>query len=150
MKSILAALDFSAAMPEVAAKAAALARTTGARLWLVHVAAPEPDLVGTRVGPKYVREDRANTLRQEHRELHALRDKLAESGTDVEALLVQGPTVSTLLENAAELKVDVIVMGTHGRSGIRRMLMGSVCEQVLRESPVPLHIIPIRAEEEEA
>ncbi|HOP42728.1 MAG: universal stress protein [Flavobacteriales bacterium] len=144
MNTILAPVDLSELTPRVAAQAASLSRAFGAQLWLIHVAAPDPDFVGFRTGPQYVRDHRAEILKQEHRDLHDLRDLLRAEGVNAEALLVQGPTTETILQEAADLNADLIVMGSHGRSGLFKALVGSVCEQVLRESNVPVHIVPAK------
>ncbi|MCB0807798.1 MAG: universal stress protein [Flavobacteriales bacterium] len=147
MKTILVPIDLSDITSAVVEHAVQLGRAFDADLWLVHVAAPDPDFVGFRTGPQYVRDHRAEELRQEHRELHDLRDRLCADGVKAEALLVQGPTTSTILEEAADLGAELIVMGSHGRSGLFKALVGSVCEQVLQDSPVPLYIVPARGHE---
>ena len=144
MKTILVPIDLSDITPRVVDHAGRLARAFDAHLWLVHVAAPDPDFVGFKTGPQYVRDHRAEVLRQEHRDLHDLRDRLRADGLNAEALLIQGPTTESILEEAADLGAELIVMGSHGRSGLFKALVGSVCEQVLRDSPVPVCVIPAR------
>jgi nucleotide-binding universal stress UspA family protein len=63
-------------------------------------------------------------------------------GLDCEALLVQGPTTETILELVPKLHVDMIVMGSHGRGALFKAFVGSVSEQVLRDSQVPVLIVP--------
>jgi nucleotide-binding universal stress UspA family protein len=65
-----------------------------------------------------------------------------EQGLQAEALLVQGPTTETLLEEVERLQIDLIVMGSHGRGGLYKAFVGSVSEQVLDKSPVPVLIVP--------
>ncbi len=142
MKNILVPIDLSNATPQVLDVASSMAQPLGAKLWLVHVAAPDPDFVGFEAGPKYVREHRADVLRREHVELQALSKALADRGLLAEALLVQGPTAETLLDEVERLKADLIIMGSHGRSGLFKALVGSVSEQVLRDSKVPVMIVP--------
>lgn len=144
MKNILAPIDLSPISRAVIDHAAELATAMKARLWLVHVAAPDPDFVGYDVGPKHVRQQRANVLRVEHGELQKFADALRSKGVDAEALLVQGPTSATILDEVARLKVDLVVMGSHGRSGLFKALLGSVCSQVLEDGQVPVLIIPAR------
>jgi nucleotide-binding universal stress UspA family protein len=59
--------------------------------------------------------------------------------------VVQGAAVATILDRALTLPADLIVMGTHGRSGVDRMLMGSVTERVLRKAACPVLTVPIRS-----
>jgi nucleotide-binding universal stress UspA family protein len=142
MKNILVPIDFSAVQQTLVDTAGNLAKGLGAKLWLVHVAAPDPDFVGFKVGPEYVREQRADILRQEHQDIQAIAAHLKEGGINVEALLVQGPTTDTLLEVAQNVAADLIVIGSHGRSALFRAFVGSVSEQVLKDSKVPVMVIP--------
>ena len=67
----------------------------------------------------------------------------------IETVVKDGDFGDVILTTAKELNVDVIVMGTHGRRGLDKMLMGSVAEKVLRHSDVPLFIIPTKEEEKQ-
>lgn len=142
MKNILVPIDFSAVQQNLVSVASALAGPLNAKLWLVHVAAPDPDFVGFRVGPEYVREQRADILRQEHKEIQAMAASLKASALDAEALLVQGPTTDTILEVAQNVSADLIVIGSHGRSALFRAFVGSVSEQVLKDSKIPVLVVP--------
>lgn len=142
MKNLLVPVDFSTVQESLIATAARLGKAMGAKLWLVHVAAPDPDFVGFKVGPEYVREHRADILRQEHQDIQALAAALNKEGVQAEALLVQGPTTDTLLEVAGNVSADLIVIGSHGRSALFRAFVGSVSEQVLKESKVPVMVVP--------
>lgn len=142
MKNILVPLDLGPAHMSVLEQAAALARPLGTELWLLHVAAPDPDFVGYEAGPPHVRDQVASDLRHEHVTLQELRDRLVADGLTVEALLVQGPTAETILDEAARLGCDLIVMGTHGRRGLAKAVMGSVSDQVLRANRFPVLLVP--------
>ncbi len=142
MKNILVPIDFSAETDRVIDVAIALAKPLQAKLWLVHVAAPDPDFVGYETGPRYVREHRAEILREEHAGIQALAKRIAGSAVECEGLLIQGPTSETLIEEIDRLKAEMIIMGSHGRSGLFKAFVGSVSEQVLRDSRVPVLIVP--------
>lgn len=142
MKNILVSTDFSEVQQQLLAMATTLAKGAGAKVWLVHVAAPDPDFVGFSVGPKYIREQRADILRQEHQEIQAQAEQMQAEGVECEALLVQGPTTDTLLEMAGKVQADLIIMGSHGKSALFRAFVGSVSEQVLKESRTPVLIVP--------
>lgn len=142
MKNILVPIDFSAVQESLIAVASTIAKPIGAKLWLVHVAAPDPDFVGFKVGPAYVREHMAEILRQEHQDIQELAAGLKASGVEAEALLVQGPTTDTLLEVAANVKAEMIIVGSHGRGALFRAFVGSVSEQLLKESKVPVLVVP--------
>jgi nucleotide-binding universal stress UspA family protein len=70
------------------------------------------------------------------KELQQLESKTPE--VRVEHRLVQGYAAAEILRMAAELKCDLILMGTHGRTGVGRLLMGSVAEQIVRKAPCPV------------
>ena len=142
MQNIVAAIDFSAISHDVVELAANLAETYGAALSLVHVAAPDPAFVGYEAGPQSVRNDRAQELHREHQDLHRLAEELRARGLRVTPLLVQGPTVDTLLEEARRLQADILVMGSHGRGALLSILLGSVSTGVLRHAPCPVLVVP--------
>ena len=69
------------------------------------------------------------------------RESQAAIGASVEVVIVEKPPVEAILETARDLRVDLILMGTHGRRGAGRLLLGSVAERVLRESVQPVMAI---------
>jgi nucleotide-binding universal stress UspA family protein len=146
MKHILAALDFPDVTVPVVEAAAEQARMSGAKLWILHVAAPEPDFVGYEAGPQHVRDARAAELREEHRALQAIKEELAAEGLNAEALLISGFTADTILAEAERLAADLIVIGSHGHSLLHDLLIGSVCVEVIRRSPLPVLAVPKRRE----
>jgi len=137
---VLAAVDFDDATPAVVEMAQRVAGADG-RVILVHVAAPDPDFVGFAAGPDTVRDARAEELRDEHRHLQRMADSLRAHDVDATALLVQGPTVETLLAQADDLDADIVVVGSHGRSGIAKFMLGSVGEAMVRESHRPVLVV---------
>ena len=142
MKTILVAVDFSPVSERAVDAAAALAGGVGGKVWLLHVAAPDPDFVGYSVGPTEVRDSIASALRTEHRDLEALAARVAQSGVEVEPLMIQGPTVEAIVHKATDLDADVIVLGSHGHGVLMRALLGSVSEGVLRAAGRPVLIVP--------
>ena len=81
---------------------------------------------------------------------HRLRDRAEEAGVEtVETLVREGVPYSTILDYADDNDVDLIVMGTHGRTGLDRYLLGSVTERVVRKSDVPVLTIRSAPEGEE-
>jgi len=130
--TILHPTDFSDRSRFALQMAAALARDYAARLVIVHVATPTPVVYGEGVVPvqpdDYKDELRShlNTLQVEGGEIHA------------ERLLVDGDPATEILRLAGEMNADLVVMGTHGRTGLSRLLMGSVAEQVVRRVDCPV------------
>lgn len=142
MKNILVPLDLSAISGRVLDVATEISKRMNVKLWLVHVAAPEPDFVGFDVGPESVREIRADELRKEHVDLQRSAADLRDRSIQCEALLVQGPTSETILSMITKLKADMVIMGSHGHGALYKTFVGSISEQVLSKSPVPVVIVP--------
>ncbi|KAB1188730.1 MULTISPECIES: universal stress protein [Haloferax] len=78
--------------------------------------------------------------------LERVGSRLRAAGVDVEATVTEGTPESEILEFANRDDIDLVVMGTHGRSGLDRYLIGSVAERVVRSSPVP--VLTVRQESE--
>jgi len=142
MKAILAAIDFSPVSDRVVALAAELARHFRCPLRLLHVAAEEPAFVGYGPGPQPVRDQRARDLRAEHRAIQERAAALRAEGIEAVGLLIQGIAVEKILAEARASGAGLLVLGSHGRSGLSRLLVGSVSEGVLRHAPCPVLVVP--------
>ena len=141
---ILVAVDLSPASKKVVAAAGDVADLTGASIYVLHAAEPDPDFVGYDAGPDAVRTQVAEELRREHREVQALAENLRERGLDATALLVRGPTVKTTLKEADSLDAGLIVVGTHGHGAVYDVLIGSYSAGIIRRSKLPVLVVPIR------
>jgi len=132
VKTVLCATDFSESSAFAFRLASALARDYGARLVVLHVV---PSPMGAYGEGIYlpVPEDYLN-------ELHDKLLQLQPHDTRVvtEHRLEVGEPVPTILQVAAESRAEVIVLGTHGRTGFGRLLMGSVAEQIVRKASCPV------------
>jgi nucleotide-binding universal stress UspA family protein len=133
IQTILHPTDFSAPAEYAFRLACSLARDHGARLIVLHVKPIEvlytDSLYVMPPDPAQVEE---NLLEQ----LHELKPPEPLAGVDY--LLREGNPVLEILRIAQESGCDLIVMGTHGRTGLRRLLVGSVAEQVLRKAGCPV------------
>jgi len=133
VKTVLCATDFSECSAFAFRLACALARDYGARLVVLHVV---PTTMGGAYGEGIylpVPEDYLN-------EMHDALNKLQPHDQRVvtEHRLEVGEPVPTILRIAAESRAEVIVLGTHGRTGIGRLVMGSVAEKIVRKAPCPV------------
>ena len=142
MSHILAAVDFSDFANSVVAQAERFGKALGAPVTLIHVAAPNPDFVGYEAGPQTVRDARAETLRAEHAKLLEHATELCERGVNANAVLVEGASAATILKEADRLEADLIVIGSHGHGKVYEVLVGSVCDGVVRRSTCPVMIVP--------
>jgi len=67
--------------------------------------------------------------------------KLKSEGANVSSITREGPVAETILAVAKEIRADAIAMCTHGRTGVQRLLMGSITEDVVRLSPIPVILL---------
>jgi len=141
---ILVAVDLSPASEKVVAAAGRVAKLTGAKVYVLHAAEPEPDFVGYDAGPETVRTQVAGEMRREHREVQALADTLRGDGVEATALLIQGPTVETTLKEADRLEAELIVVGSHGHGAVYDVLIGSYSAGIIRQSKLPVLVVPTR------
>lgn len=131
VKQILCPLDFSENSTTAAAWARNLAESFGAELHYLYVCAPiepvvpEPGMA-VYAGSEVVREIRESAQR-----------RLDEAVTDPRAVKVlrEGVPWSQIVDYAEQNDIDLIVMGTHGRSGLSHLFLGSVAEKVVRHAP---------------
>lgn len=141
---LLVPLDLSEVTDRLLEIVVRTAEATGAALWLLHVAEPDPAFVGYEAGPAVVRDAVAAEVRDRNDDLQARARSLRERGFEVTALHVQGETARTILAEAARLDADLIVMGTHGHGAMFDLLVGSVSQAVLRDSAIPVLLVPVR------
>lgn len=146
-KNILALLDFSEITDRLVKRAGELASFYEAKCWLIHVAGPDPEFVGYDVGPQYIRDHRAGVLFEEHRKLQNYKQQLVNEGINCETLLIQGQINPTITAEIKKLDIDMIVVGSHGRSKLYDLFVGSVCEYMLRHATVPIVVIPTGSKE---
>jgi len=134
---ILVPLDGSNLAESVLGPVTDLAKATGAKLTLAHVVA-----IVTVLGPRIlplVQAELEPELERAAAYLERVATRLREEGLDVDTLAVHGKTPSLALpEMADRLNVDLIAMATHGYGGLKRTLLGSVADKLLRSSSLPV------------
>ena len=132
IRTILHPTDFSKQSEFAFQLACSLSRDYGAELYVLHVM-PLP-VVAYMEGPLPIASEALQEeLRQKLDRLHAENGKFR-----VLHRLVEGEPVNEILHMATETSCDLIVMGTHGRTGVGRIMMGSVAEGVSRKAPCPV------------
>jgi nucleotide-binding universal stress UspA family protein len=139
---ILVGIDFSDSSEVIVEKTEQLAKAFSAAIWLIHVAEPNPEFVGYEAGPQSVRDSLSEQFHEEHRQIQMLAERMRNKGIDTTALLVQGSTVETLLNEASRLVVDMVVIGSHGRGAVYELLMGSVTKGVIHGAKCPVLVVP--------
>ena len=147
IRKILVPVDYSRSSHDALAYAATLAETLGAELDIVHVW-DRPPYVSDSV-----------VVRHPDGSTHSLIDMIREGAeremnefctqAEVPATcrserrLLSGNPAGALLDELGRGQHDLVVMGTHGRTGLRHVLLGSVAEKLVRHSPVPVVTVPV-------
>jgi nucleotide-binding universal stress UspA family protein len=139
IKTILAPTDFSAHSEQAVRYACSLAERLGATLHLIHVlseiipAGPDPLLMPV-MPPQFYQEneDRAKET------LASLRKPGWGTPAAVVTAVRWGSPVDAIVDYSREQAIDLIVIATHGRTGLSHVLLGSVAERIVRESPCPV------------
>jgi nucleotide-binding universal stress UspA family protein len=145
---ILVALDGSDTSLHALQQAIELARNLSATLRIVHVV----DMNWLPLGPELAIDIEAiSAVRRSAGEkiLAVARETAQKAGLEAESTLMETETptqhvAETIAKEASRWPADVVVLGTHGRRGFERMLLGSVAEGMARRSPVPVLLIPSR------
>ena len=142
MKNILLCIDFQKETSILVEKAAEVATAFGSRIWVLHVADPDPDFAGYEAGPQFIRDEIAQGLRNEHSTLQNIAEVLNSRGIQAEALLIQGQTVEAILDEARKLNIDLLMLGYAPHSLVHRIFLGESTPRLLRKTAIPLFIVP--------
>lgn len=158
MKTILVAVDFSEGTGRLVTEAAELGKELGGKLSIVHVTSDAlqtayestqfvdfaSEYVSEPAGDDELARDLcAEEYRREHQSLLKISARMREDGIEAQAMLLKGDAAELILEKARELKADMILIGSHGHGLLRKMLLGSVAEAVLRKAPCSVLIVPV-------
>lgn len=143
MKNILVTINFDKNEKLLIDKAFQLAEAFDSKIWLMHIAAPNPDFVGYEVGPQYIRDSRATELRKEHKQLQEYSIGLKTKGVDSEGLLIQGATIEMIIEESKKLNIDLIITGHHDHGFFYNAFVGSVSTKIIKNSKIPVLLIPL-------
>lgn len=144
IKKVLVPTDFSACADEAVAYAVELAESLGASVTLLHIC-PEPYLAplpDSALGMETVYEGWTHVLEARRTSAIASMGRTIESNAGraviMDFALQDGHPAEATLAHAREHGFDLIVMGTHGHTGLKHVFLGSVAERVVRLSPVPV------------
>lgn len=153
MKNLIVAVDFSEITASLVDKAAQMAECRKARVYIIHVASPDPEFVGYdldpelagyEVEPEHWRELRAEKLKRDKKELEFVAEGMKARGIDAVPLLIQKPTAEGLVEQAEKLEPEMLIMGTHGHGAIMTALLGSTSQNVIKHVKCPVLLVPCK------
>lgn len=150
IRSILLPTDFSECSNYALSYAASLARTFGASILCVHVIEPMVPAVGySGMTEPLPLADITDQLEDSAgRELPKIAECEECAGLDVQELIVHGEAAAEIVRVAKEKSIDLIVVSSHGRTGLGRMLFGSTAEAVVRHSSCPVLVVKPPPEED--
>ena len=133
---ILVATDGSKFSEAAVCYAVRLAKETEAKLTIIHVA-------NVHGYVEVLWHDMKRRYRKEgERVLEEVKERCDLEGIDAETLLEEGVPYLKIVEAAKRLHCDLIILGSHGHSGLEKILLGSVVERVIGISPVPVMVVP--------
>ena len=139
VRRILHPTDFSRASNTAFAKAIEMARANKAALLLAHVLTPVAPIVGDGyVSPQLYADIEASAKAEAQKRLGMLIAKARKAGVRAKVLLLAGVPHEQITRAARSKRVDVVVLGTHGRTGLARFFLGSVASRVIASAPVPV------------
>ncbi|MBI3966937.1 MAG: universal stress protein [Chloroflexi bacterium] len=141
VSTILVPLDGSTFAERALIPASALARAVGARLVLVRATIAHASLTRDLAAAEIAATQQAEI------ELAATAERLRATGLDVETHVYYDDPPAAIVDLAGRVQADLIVMSTHGRSGLGRWIYGSVADEVLRRSVSPVLLVPAHSEE---
>ena len=145
---ILVPLDGSPLSESILPYAQSLAKALNSELVLLHViVSPVDEFVDSNKTPLVPKASLDTEVRREAtRYMKDLCVKLEKEGLRATYLIREGTVTEKILEDAGIMQADLIAMSTHGRSGVRRLLMGSVTEWMIKHSPAPVMVIHPQSE----
>jgi len=147
LKKILCPIDFSKPSLNALKAAVEIAEQNSSELTLLHVVQPAPPVPAPGVPASYMSEGyyEERTAAAEKSFAEIVSERIPE-GLAVRTKVVRGQAADEIVQEAESEKADLIVTATHGWTGWRRFIFGSVAEKVLRLAPCPVLTVPKPAE----
>ena len=139
IRRVLHPTDFSRASRAAFERAVETAKANRGELILLNVIAPTVLPIGDGyVSPKLYAEMEASARAYAQRELTALIARARKAGVRVTGILMEGTAHVRIVQAARRKRADLVVIGTHGRTGLARFFLGSVASRVLASAPCPI------------
>lgn len=147
MKKIILPVDFSESSNKLVDFAISFAKDINAQISLIHVAATDIGFVIGDMGFQYFPEVEENEIKYELKELNKIQQRVLSNGVSCTHILKQGIAGDTILEFAEAQNADYIVIGSHGRSGVYDVFIGSLTKEITQKSKIPVVVVPCHDEE---
>lgn len=147
IQKILYATDFSESSAPASEYAVTLAQLAGAEVFVLHVIGELEDKRRGRIPPEtfelFEKEIEVHVIKEMEQFCQRFLGERVKYSTETAI----GKPFQIILKTAQTQKADLIIMGTHGRTGIEHVLMGSTAERVIRKSPIPVLTVPCHGEQ---
>lgn len=143
MVNIVFPVDFGDKTEQLVEGAVKFAKQINGRIFLIHVAPSDIGFAIGDMGFQYFPEVEENEIREELIQLNKIQQRILAHDVDCEHILKQGIAKDIILEHAEAKKADFIVMGSHGRSGIYDVFVGSLTKGITKDSNIPVLVLPI-------
>ncbi len=142
LQRILLATDFGAVANKALGYTLPIARRYGAQVYLVHVLRPEPF---QRLSPEVRQRAVDDAWRDAHRHMTDMLIAGRLEGIQHQVMVEQGEIWEVLSQKVEQLKIDLLVVGTHGRTRLSKLLLGSVAETIFRQAACPVLMVGPKA-----
>lgn len=143
MINIVLPIDFSETSDRLINGAVQFAKQCNGRICLIHVAPTDIGFAIGDMGFQYFPEVEQNEIKEELRQLNVMEQHITSQGVDCEHILKQGVAKDIILDYSREKNASYIVMGSHGRSGIYDVFVGSLTKDLTKSSTIPVLVIPM-------
>lgn len=141
-QKLLVPIDFSDFNRKVIAKAISHAKLVGGEIYLIHVATLDIGVIISETGFTYLPELEETALNEEAEQMKALKAEIESQGITCQTIIKQGIPAEIIVQEAKDLEVDLIVIGSLGHNTLYKMFIGSVASEVIKHSSVPLLVVP--------
>ena len=142
MKNIVLPVDFSDTTDVLIDGAVDFAKEVMGKICLIHVAPADIGFAIGDMGFQYFPEIEKSEIAEELSKLNELQKRIESKGVGCEHILKQGVSADIILNYAKEKNASYIVMGSHGRSGIYDVFVGSLTKDITKNSPIPVVVVP--------
>jgi len=143
MINIVLPVDFGDKTDQLVDGAVKFAKELNGKIFLIHVAPSDIGFAIGDMGFQYFPEVEANEIREELVQLNKIEQRIIAQNIECEHLLKQGIAKDIILEYSKEKNANYIVMGSHGRSGIYDVFVGSLTKGLTKDSHIPVLVLPI-------
>jgi len=140
-KNILFPIDLSEASEKLVETVQMVAECFGARVHLLFVARILDYFAGIYVPAASITSMEKSIMEGAEKKLYEFQERYFSERESASAAVLPGDAAEEILKYVSEKKIDLIIMGTHGRKGLDKIIFGSVAERVVKASPVPVMVI---------